>query len=292
MSWQYHPKIECDYFEERVGVWKDIVRFVSNPKAFKEKSHIPLWSFYNLTKISDRELASNGENWRACGANMFSVNALQIDYDSGLTSIDQFIDEHLGLDYALYTSPSHTDAHQKFRVIVPLKEPILNAYLAKGKVRDWMLQDWPGCDKTTINSFRKQRMPAQPMSGDAYRFHIGEGSRLVLDMVEVARLSTLVEESENVVDTFDPDDAQDAFDTPIARLDEARELLRLMNKYALEVPIILKTPRGDGVVHYALTRYTTALAKAGMSRDAMFQWFAGLGVTGQEITRLIQWSTR
>lgn len=288
MSWQYHPKIECDYFEERVGVWKDVVRMVKTPRKFPDKPSIPLWSFYGLVPRADRELSSDRVHWRACGANMAVVNALQIDYDAGTMTIDRFIDDHLGLDYALYTSPSHTEAHPKFRVVIPLAAPLLNAYLTRGKVRDFLLDMFPECDRSTINSFRKQRMPSQPLSGDAYRCHIGEGSRLVLDMSEIARLSVLVEsETTERAEPLALSQELDPLDTPIAILEQRRELLRLIQKYSEELPILRATPRGTGIVHASLVRMCTALRHCRMTQEDMAELFARYGFDDLEITNII-----
>lgn len=288
MSWQYHPKIECDYFEERIGVWKDVVRFVNTPKKYLQKSDIPLWSFYGLVPRQDRELASNRTNYRACGANMAVVNALQIDYDSGVMTIDQFVDDHQGLDYALYTSPSHTNEHHKFRVVIPLATPLLNAYLTRGKVRDCLLAMFPNCDQSTINSFRKQRMPALPLSGDAYRFNIGEGSRLVLDLAEIARLSVIMDDSSTEIgEPISLSEELDPLDTPIGILETRRELLRLLKKYDEELPILRATPRGSGTVHASLVRMCTALRHCSMTQFDMRQFFAKHGFVDAEITNII-----
>lgn len=288
MSWQYHPKIECDYFEERVGVWKDIVRMVRSPRKFPDKPSIPLWSFYGLVPRQDREKATDRTHYRACGANMAVVNALQIDYDAGTMTIDRFVDDHLGLDYALYTSPSHTEAHPKFRVVIPLSAPMLNAYLTRGRVRDYLLDMFPECDRSTINSFRKQRMPAQPLSGDAYRCEIGEGSRLTLDMAEIARLSILANESSTEqAEPLSLSEELDPLDTPIAVLDQRRELLRLLAKYGEDLHILRETPRGGGTVHASLVRMCTALRHCGMTQKDMGEYFARFGFDDAEITNII-----
>jgi len=289
MSWQYHPKIECDYFEERIGVWKDITRLVSTPRKYTEKSLIPLWSFYTLVPRIDRELASDGKHWRACGANMAELNAFQIDYDSGVMQIEQFIENHLGLDYALYTSPSHKTDHHKFRVIIPLAKPLLNAYMTRGKVREYLLSMFPECDISTINSFRKQRMPAQPLSGDPYVFRIGEGARLVLDMAEIARLSALTEDRESPQEPVNLSQDYDPFDTPIQAIEAKKELRRLMEKYALDLPILRETPRGGGIVHASLLRMATALHHAGMQQADAQEYFASHGFMGTEINNILKW---
>jgi hypothetical protein len=287
MSWQFHPRIECDYFEERIGVWKDVVRFVSQPRKYPDKPSIPLWSFYGLVPRADRELSKDRVHYRACGANMAVVNALQIDYDSGVMTLDRFIDDHLGLDYALYTSPSHTQAHQKFRVVIPLKTPLLNAYLFRGKVRGYLLSMFPECDQSTINTFRKQRMPAVPLTGEAYRYNIGEGSRLELDMAEIARLSISSEEPSERAEIRPLSEELDPFDTPIEVLEQRRELLRLVAKYSEELPILRQTPRGGGTVHASLVRMCTALRHCGMTQADMAGFFDRFGFCDSEITNII-----
>lgn len=293
MSWQWHPKIECDYFEEKVGVWKDVVRTVSNPRKFARKEDIPLWSFYNLVPKCDREQARDRIHLHACSANMESINALQIDYDDGSVTIAQFIDEHEGLEYALYTSPSHRTTHHKFRVVIPLRKPLMNVYLTKGNVKKYFLDMFHGCDLSTINSFRKQRMPALPLSGDDYQYRIGVGKRFDVDTAQVALLSTLMQRDRiDVAEEIDPDTEVDIFGMTLAEVDAVKELRRLMGKYAEELQILKQHSRGDGVVHYALTRIASALHMSGMGRDRMVKYFLHHDWSGKEVMDIIDWAER
>ena len=292
MSWQWHPKIECDYFEEKVGVWKDVVRTVSNPHKYIRKEDIPLWSFYNLVPKCDRELARDRIHLHACSANMESLNAFQVDYDDGLVTIAQFIDEHENLEYALYTSPSHTNAHNKFRVIIPLAKPLMNIYLTKGNVKKYFLDMFHGCDLSTINSFRKQRMPALPLSGDAYKFRIGTGKRFEVDTAQVALLSTMMSERTAVEEEIDPDVSVDIFEMTMQEVERVNELRRLMSKYAEELKTLKQQTRGDGIVHYSLTRIATALHMSGMSRERMVKYFLQYQWIGKEIMDIIDWTQR
>jgi len=174
-------------------------------------------------------------------------------------------------------------------VIIPLAKPLLNAYMTRGKVREYLLSMFPECDISTINSFRKQRMPAQPLSGDPYVFRIGEGARLVLDMAEIARLSALTEDRESPQEPVNLSQDYDPFDTPIQAIEAKKELRRLMEKYALDLPILRETPRGGGIVHASLLRMATALHHAGMQQADAQEYFASHGFMGTEINNILKW---
>jgi hypothetical protein len=132
-------------------------------------------------------------------------------------------------------------------------------------------------------------MPAQPLTGDPYVFHIGEGSRLALDMGEIARLSSLTEDRESQQEPIDLDQDYDPFDTPVQLIEAQKELRRLMAKYAKDLPIIRETPRGGGIVHASLLRMATALHHAGMRQEDAQEYFASHGFVGAEINNILKW---
>lgn len=291
--WQWYPKIECNYFEHRIGVWKDVIRMIKTPMRHTNKADIPLWSFYVCVDKRDMDYTTEGRP-HACGGNMRLLNALQVDYDDGIVRIGQFIDEHEGLEYALYTSPGHKDNHHKFRVIIPLAKPLENVYLTKSAVKTYLLEMFHDCDMTTINSFRKQRMPNLPVGGDAYRCHISEGKRLELDMRKIAELATQHNDSEfsSTVEEMDPYGDFDVLEATPEQLAQWTELHRLMQKYSEDLVVLKDTPRGGGQVHYALMRMAAALRLCGMSDESLVEYFERNSFSGKEILEIIAWTSK
>lgn len=291
MSWQYHPKIECDYFIEKNGTWADIASQVRRiPRKYKEKSDIPLWSFYTIRRGVDAEKAKDGKHLRACNNNMVDVCALQIDYDDGMVSIQDFVEDHRGTVFAAYTSPGHKVGYPKFRVIIPLAKPLPNAYLASRAVREYLLAMFPGCDQSTINTFRKQRMPAQPLGGDEYQQHVEEGERLALDLAHIAELYSRQQTSSFSADEIDED--ADLFDLPLDAADKLQEQRRLKTKYAKELADLEKHGRGGGVVHAALTRIITGLVNTGLSRERLEAYLEERNWLTDETMKIADWNYR
>lgn len=286
MAYQYHQKIECDHFTERAGGWKDICSIVSRvPTVYKEKSAIPLWSFYTLRSGPDVERARDGRHMRACSGNVLEVMALQIDYDEGTVCLEDFVRSHQGLQFAAYTSPGHKDSHPKFRVIIPLAKPLLNRYLMSAAVRRYLLDFFPGCDQTTINTFRKQRMPAAPLGGDRYRCWIGEGERLALDMAHIAELST---KAPAATERVEVDEDVDVFSLTPAQLELWRQLQCKKIAHAKELKELKDVGRGAGRVHYALTRIAVSLHLSGLGD--LEAYFEANGWGGAEVESVCEWA--
>lgn len=182
-----------DGFIEKDITWEQIKNLVANPKrCYLSKNVVPLWSFYN--KINNCPMNTKGE-FIANGQNMQSIYALMVDFDDGRT-IDSFIEEFKGVKYLLYTSFRSTPELNKFRVILPLKRAIDNKYFGVPKNKQILLNQFSNCDKSTINSFRKQKIPAlNPKCPENYRYHInttGDYLAIDIDVFEVNYQESLV----------------------------------------------------------------------------------------------------
>lgn len=161
------------------------------------RENVPLWAFYR--PIAEPSLAKDGLP-SGCADNMRDVTALQIDYDGG-TTIDDFIQQFADTRFLLYTSYRSTPALNKFRVIFPLAESFANALLKSPRNKQLLEAMFVGCDTSTVNSFRKQRVPAlDPMHPEFYRYHINSGNFLTVPIQQMIfnRMSDLKRLEERV----------------------------------------------------------------------------------------------
>ena len=163
--------------------WSMLCKTVANPviatnlkgydKAEDKRSVIPLWSFY-VPLEHPTKLRKDGKP-SGCAENMFAVHCLQIDYDSGEITVNDFINEWKDYAFILYTSPSHTKELEKFRVIMPLLKGQSPRIFSYKSTKQYMTSEvFEGCDVSTIDSYRKQRMPARMTSTSPYKYFIND----------------------------------------------------------------------------------------------------------------------
>lgn len=167
--------------------WDMVVKSVANPivathlkyygKHEDIRSVIPLWSFY-VPFDSPTKFRKDGHP-SGCAENMKAFHCLQIDYDSGEVSIMQFIEEWKPYVFALYTSPSHSNQVEKFRVIIPLPKAHSPRIFTYKSTKEYMTNEvFEGCDVSTIDSYRKQRMPSRITPNSPYKYYINSGNML------------------------------------------------------------------------------------------------------------------
>ena len=118
------------------------------------------------------------------GANIGSLYFLQLDYDSTL-SIDEWIADHKGLSYALYTSHSHgyKGDHDRFRVIIPLDKP-LDCDLQDYYFKKVMVNEW-GCDPSCFDRGHCQLIPIIREEKSPYRWAYEKGAKYSIDWAKV-----------------------------------------------------------------------------------------------------------
>lgn len=167
--------------------WDMVIKAIANPfiaanlKGYKDqtdkRSVIPLWSFY-IPVESPTKFRKDGKP-SGCADNMFAFHCLQIDYDDGEVTIPQFIEEWKGYAFALYTSPSYSKDAEKFRVIIPLAKGHSPRIFSYKSTKAYMTNEvFTGCDISTIDSYRKQRMPARMTDTSPYKYYINEVDKL------------------------------------------------------------------------------------------------------------------
>lgn len=98
----------------RVTEWQAL-KYLTTPRHdIVAKSKLPLWSPTQFLDGTTR-----------CTANALQIHWLVYDIDDGLTEFDTWqIWAKLGYTVAAHTSYSHTPKHPKYRIAIPLLEPI------------------------------------------------------------------------------------------------------------------------------------------------------------------------
>lgn len=243
---QLTPRLHSGVCQNIDFSWDEVKYMIKHPRYFKGSgSEIQLWSFYNL--IDAPELGEFG-NPRGIANNVKEVTCMQIDYDGGKT-IQSFVKEFDGYTYALYTSKSHSTALNKFRVIIPLAQHIPRDYYSCKMSKEYLQSLFPGCDKTTFDKWRKQRVPyVTPDSVHHYKCHITEGKLFALDMNILH--SNMVESVDiykkrvysNDVVNMNGDFLTTSFDD----IERINKLNYLLDKYKDELSSIHWLDRGNG----------------------------------------------
>jgi hypothetical protein len=83
-----------------------------------------------------------------CKENVVSLHGLVLDVDNNMT-IEQAQTMLDGCAYALYTTFSHSSAKDKFRVVIPFSQPLLNADIA-GRMES-IKETFPGVDNASFS---------------------------------------------------------------------------------------------------------------------------------------------
>ena len=173
MIYQYYNKLNQTHYENVEATWKDIADAIRNPiTTIVNREDIPLWSFY--TTVKEPELSYGLPH--ACADNFLTLHVIQLDFHDGVSTIDWFKETYKQYRFLLYTSFRSKPEHHKFRVIMPLMSTFANVMMRCKAVTQDLSSKFPGCDTSTFNSFRRQRVPAvNPETPANYTYHINNG---------------------------------------------------------------------------------------------------------------------
>ena len=230
------------------------------------RDDVPLWAFYD--PISKPSLAKDGLP-AGCADNMLQVHALQIDYDGELP-IKDFCEMFNNTYFLLYTSFRSSPAKEKFRVILPLAEPIKNGLLRCAANKELVSAMFPACDQSTINSFRKQRVPAlDPRNPHHYQYIIHDGHPL--NLPERKMIANYIDERDRLDSrSFNDDDLPEQYYN-IQGIYIPRKNSNFREKLIAEITQELNSlpyhARGNGVVHASLLRCWGRLIGCGIPHD-------------------------
>ena len=179
--------IRKHFYDKSLWHWypskENWLNLLHNPFVVPNKEDAPLGLFGTL--VDNPVLNPMTLQPQYIAANIASIYYLQLDYDSSC-SIDEWIADHKGLSYALYTSHSHgyKGTHDRFRVIVPLDKPLETTmqdyYFKKVMVNEW------GCDPSCFDRGHCQLVPIIREEKAPYRYEYNNtGSKYSIDWKKV-----------------------------------------------------------------------------------------------------------
>jgi len=206
------------------------LRLLRKPFVCANKEEAPLSIYGTLVPNPVRNPVTMKAQY--IGANIGSLYFLQLDYDSSC-SIDEWIADHKGLSYALYTSHSHgyKGSYDRFRVIVPLDKP-LDCDLQDYYFKKVMVNEW-GCDPSCFDRGHAQLIPIIREEKSPYRSEYVKGKPYSIDWKKVD------EERERAHNEIDFRHAVSAFNKQygpqVNRSEEQERMLRWAEKSLSEM---------------------------------------------------------
>ena len=133
---------------------------LENPMTDTPKEELPMFNaFQNPTGVRGN-------------LNTTGLSALILDYDSGFT-IEEFYNRYYTYRWYLYTSSSHSDSKNKFRVIIPMMD-LLASEDYNTDARRCLQKKFPEADPTGFYSDHFFFIPAK-QSGVPYQYKINYG---------------------------------------------------------------------------------------------------------------------
>ena len=94
--------------------WADWFNKLSIPCGKTKNTGLPLVGFYSL----------KNEKAPRCDDNIDKIYALALDYEETYGTVPTLDEFEVPFEHLIYTTPSHTEALPRYRVVVPLAEPI------------------------------------------------------------------------------------------------------------------------------------------------------------------------
>lgn len=154
------PSVRARGWSQESSSWEDLVRLLTVHDLREEKDG-PLWSPVSVLETAQRKNES-----------VEAVHLLVLDFDCG-KSLEDVLPPLAGWEMVVHTSHSHAPEHPKFRIVVPLIEPV-PADRWKSWWTAFVADRAPDCDLACKNSARIYFLPSCPeeMFLEAQALHI------------------------------------------------------------------------------------------------------------------------
>lgn len=112
------PNVLARAIDRRRCTWEELAALVATPKEHPSKAACPL---IKLATFGDKR---TGKGALRHDANVLDVWGIEGDYDGGLVSVEQAAEmlRKQDIEALIYTSPSHTEARPRWRVLAPLSQ--------------------------------------------------------------------------------------------------------------------------------------------------------------------------
>ena len=258
----------------------------NDPKRWRDC--IPLWSFYNPLDTPEK-LRKDGKP-SSCASNMRAFHCLQIDYDDGAMTIDNFVRKWAGHTYLLYTTPSYDGKSDRYRVVMPLTTATSPSIFDCDDTRSHMTRVvFPTCDNSTVNTFRKQRVPAIRYADSPYRCHISVGKLYDIPREELVPLRDMAIARSTSVSSGYQDD-YNIFDCPLELI--GKTLDGAIDYAHRELSSINFSVKGGGIVNATMLRINAFLTNAGVSqreRQQILYSYTADPERRSSIDRMVEW---
>ena len=248
---------------------------IKNPIICEDKSDITLVGFYTLIERSKRQL-SKGRVIRMADNFKYQI-AIVLDYDNGYTP-KQFIKDYASLKLYcfMYTTYSHSKEKDKFRVVIPLKDPVPVEFMRKNYVRNALEDIFPEADPSTFYAGRFFYIPAKKKGGLYGHKILNDGCEALdfySDFGSVIKNKKEVMEKKGTISSSDGQIGQEVFDDVYTE----KKWYILPPGDRIPLSIILKSikgqldqldfqGRGCGVIHTTLLKKNAQMNALGMSK--------------------------
>lgn len=266
--------------------WNKVLYMANNPTEHIDKKLIPLWSFYHFVEKPIMTWA--GE--KAIGKNMEAIYALIVDYDNGTVQMSD-LENIIPYKHVAYSSPSNSLEKTKFRVIVPLSEPLKNVYMRCPKVREYLCSTFGDCDPSTFDYFRRQRVPAK-LPETVYCTSARSGENMTLDVPQIVSIyDEWIEYRQKQLEKAlsSRKERKSVFAKTLDDIEGDNYIAKLKDKFIYELGALDMGDRGHGIVHDTLRRIVYALRKSFIDEEEIWDFMdkhTPMGMTS-EIESLI-----
>lgn len=172
---QYFWTDAMRYAEITPKRWLDLLE---HPLVREDKRNAPLAVYGDLV---DTPMPSNDNPYRprAVWDNIQSYHCLQVDYDSGYMTMDDFVQDNKN-KYAFWTWTSHSNGfkeHERFRVVIPLETPVMSSEMGHA-YRDVMGEIFPGSDLSCFDRAHFQVLPViRPDGAPYYKYYVNRSKK-------------------------------------------------------------------------------------------------------------------
>ena len=182
----YSTEVELQHVEDLDGY---LAQILSSPPTYPIKEDNWLWNFSSTAP----DEFPQAKYWVRKGLNRAfqETSVMVLDYD-GAEPLEAARSRFKGFTYYLYTSFRHTPETPKFRVILPLKEPISKSRLEAVPNSPLMAQFFGEVDPTSLQLTRFFYLPAKCWSfPENYSYEINQAQKFEFPTAFLEHLDTV-----------------------------------------------------------------------------------------------------
>ena len=165
--------------------WQDLVEVLLDRQLSPKKHLVPMYNLWTFNTDDEGRC-------RRCKALAKLCYGLVLDYDDNLT-LTEALELFDGFEAAIYTTYSHSDKQDKFRVVIPFTKPV--AFNDMMKKREAMIAAFPGCDKASFTPSQAFYLHAPGILGPSFTCHL-EGEMIDPDVF--AEVEPVVYQPQNI----------------------------------------------------------------------------------------------